>query len=144
MIATSQYKSCTYNATPEYKNISNVSISDVSLNSVGINSKANFYNPNDIGLILKNVELSVFLNGQPIGSINQTASTAIGAKKEFGIPLRIQLSQSQLFNAIGGLSGGLSAAFGKSVKIGYRGKITVSKFWIPFTFNFSQETDMKL
>ena len=137
-------KGCKINQTPQFVNINNVSISDLSLSAFKINSKANFVNPNDIGLTLKNVELSLFVNGKPIGSVNQVKSTKIKARSEFAIPLQINVAQANLLNAVGGLGGAFGAMFGKEFDIEYRGKIKLSKFWIPFTIPINYKTKFKM
>lgn len=144
LVVTITNKGCKINQSPEFMSISNLSITDFSLSNIKIASNANFVNPNDIGITLKKVELSVFVNGKPIGSINQVKSTKIGARADFAIPLQINVVQSNLFNAIGGISGAFGALFGKEIDIEYRGKITVSKFWIPISLPIKYNMKYKL
>lgn len=144
LIVVVSNKGCKINQTPEFKNINNVSVTDLSLSTLKINSNANFVNPNDIGLTLKKVELSLFVNGKPVGSINQVKSTRIKARSDFSIPVQVSVVQSNLLNAIGGLSGAFGAMFGKEFDIEYRGKITVSKFWIPLTIPINYKTKYKM
>ncbi len=102
------------------------------MSNIKIGSSANFFNPNDIGITLRKIELSLFVNGKPIGSINQLKSTKIKARSDFAIPLQVNVAQSALLNSVGGLTGAFGAFLGKEIDIEYRGKITISKFWIPF------------
>lgn len=144
LIVVISNKGCKINQTPEFKNISDLSITDFSLSNIKIASNANFMNPNDIGITLRKVELSLFVNGKPVGSINQTKATKIKARSPFSIPLQVNVAQSQLLNSVGGLTGAFGALMGKEIDVEYRGKITVSKFWIPFNFPINYKMKYKL
>ncbi len=132
LIVVVSNKGCKINQSPEFKSINNLSITDFSMSNIKIGSSANFFNPNDIGITLRKIELSLFVNGKPIGSINQLKSTKIKARSDFAIPLQVNVAQSALLNSVGGLTGAFGAFLGKEIDIEYRGKITISKFWIPF------------
>lgn len=137
-------RACKISESPQFNSINNLSITDLGLSNISISSNANFFNPNDIGITLKKVELSLFVNGKPIGSVNQIKSTKIRSRSDFAIPLSISVVQGNLLSAIGGLSGAFGALLGKEMDVEYRGRITISKFWIPFTIPVNYKMKYKL
>lgn len=144
LVVTVSQKSCKINEPPSFKSVDKISITEFNTKTMSITSNLNFNNPNDIGLSLCKMELSVLVNGKPIGSIAQQKSTRIGARSDFSIPIRLDVLQGDLYNALGGFTGSLGAMFGKEVEVAYKGKIKLSKFFIPYTIKIDYTSKYKL
>ena len=143
VISVSQ-KACKINEPPSFINIDKISITDFTQQTIGITSNANFNNPNDIGVTIKKIELNVAVNGTPVGSIGQQKSTKIKSHSDFAIPIKLQIMQSDLYKALGGFTGSLSAVFGKDVEIAYTGKVTICKFFFSYTIPINYTAKYRL
>ena len=144
LVVTVSQKACKINEPPSFINIDKISITDLTQQSIGITSNANFHNSNDVGITIDKVELNVIVNGKQIGSIAQQKSTKIKSRADFSIPIKLQISQGNLYNALGGFTGTLGAVFGKDVEIAYQGKVTICKFWIPYTIPINYTSKYRL
>ncbi len=144
LVVSVSQKACKINEPPSFVNIDKISITDFSQQTIGVTSNANFINPNDLGITIKKVELNVVVNGTPVGSISQQKSTKIKSRSDFSIPIKLQIMQADLYKALGGFTGSLGAVFGKEVEIGYKGKVTVCKFFFSYTIPINYTAKYKL
>lgn len=109
---------------PQFLRIDNIKVTEVKGNEALLNADAYFYNPNDVNMKLKKVDVDVIIENRKIGTINHSLKTKIPAKSEFKIPLdaTFNLGDIGLLNSI------ISILGGKKVKVHYSGYITVSMY----------------
>ncbi|MEL7003767.1 MAG: hypothetical protein AAFN93_13675, partial [Bacteroidota bacterium] len=63
---------------PVFKRVGNVKVTGVSGNKASLSGDAYFFNPNDVGMKLRQVEVDIFMKEKKIGSINHDLKFGIG------------------------------------------------------------------
>lgn len=76
---------------PEFVKMKDWKIEKVSEGFIKISSKAQFYNPNKIGVKLINTYADVFLDSQKIGNINQVNTIKVPRQSSFDVPLEVTI-----------------------------------------------------
>ncbi|MDH5367216.1 MAG: LEA type 2 family protein [Cyclobacteriaceae bacterium] len=113
--------------TPEFKKLTNVKTSKISGTDITFTADAVFYNPNDVGLKLKSVEIDVIIEGKKAGHVSQIKKIKILPNANFTVPLTVDVDLQQI-DIMEGLFGMMS---GKKMRAEFIGDITVSKNAIP-------------
>lgn len=92
-----------------------------------LKAKAIFYNPNNMRMKLKRINVDVYVNGKKVANVNQKLKTLIPAKGEFTIPLEVKLAMKELglMDTILGFLGG------KKFNVEYKGSIRVNYNGLP-------------
>lgn len=92
-----------------------------------LKAKAIFYNPNNIRMKLKRINVDVYVNGKKVANVNQKLKTLIPAMGEFTIPLEVKLAMKELgiMDTILGFLGG------KKFNVEYKGSIRVNYNGLP-------------
>jgi LEA14-like dessication related protein len=112
---------------PQFLRVDNISFDKISGTNADVSAEVVFYNPNDVKMKLRKVELDVDLEGVKIGSIAEQVHTKIGARSEFSVPVKASFDLTE----IGLLNGLLSIFGGKKVEVRFYGKIGVSVHGYP-------------
>lgn len=83
-----------------YQDVKNFKVHQLSLNpEVGMDVQ--FYNPNTFGMTLKDANIDVFINDQPIGKAVLTSSFKVPGQDTFLMPVKLNANLSNVFaNAI--------------------------------------------
>ncbi|MDX1629566.1 MAG: LEA type 2 family protein, partial [Fulvivirga sp.] len=107
---------------PVFKGVDNIRVNKVQGTTAFLNADAHFYNPNDVKMKLKRVDVGVHLDGKPVGLIEESIRVNIPAKSDFKIPLdaTFDLKDSGLIKNL------LSMLGGKSRTVRYKGYIRVA------------------
>ncbi len=96
-----------------------------------------FFNPNDVRMRLKKIDIEIFYDGKRVGKIDQKLSTVIPKKSEFSIPVEVTLAIKELsiVNTLFSMLGG------KSMEIQYKGhlKLTYHGFPIKVPVDFKDD-----
>lgn len=124
---------------PDFLGIENVEVTRVAGTDAQLSGDAIFYNPNDKGIKLKEVNVAVELEGKKIGKISQELATKIPAASEFTVPLNASFDLSDM----GIMNGIISILGGKKVKVRYHGSIKVSRFGYPQTIDVDHTEEIK-
>ena len=93
-----------------------------------LKADAIFYNPNNVRMKLKEINIEVFVNGKKAAHSDQKVNSLIKAKSEFTVPLEIKLSLKEL----GLLDTILSFLGGKKYEIQFKGYLRVKVHGITF------------
>ena len=93
-----------------------------------LRADAIFYNPNNVRMKLKEINIEVFVNGKKAAHSDQKVNSLIKAKSEFTVPLEIKLSLKEL----GLLDTILSFLGGKKYEIQFKGYLRVKVHGITF------------
>lgn len=101
-----------------------------------------FFNPNNIRMKLKKIDIDIYHDGKKVGEIDQKLSTVIPAKEEFSIRLEVKLALKEL-NIVNTL---LSMIGGKSMEIQYKGYLKLSYHGFPVSVpvDFKDEIRVRL
>jgi len=126
---------------PVFKGVNNIKIDRVQGTKALLKADAYFFNPNNVKMKLKRVDVAVHLDGKPIGLINQSLKTKIPANAEFKVPLdaTFNLKDAGLLKNI------LSMLGGNSRKVSYKGyiKVAVHGFTVRVPVDYTSEVRIR-
>jgi LEA14-like dessication related protein len=107
----------------EFRKISNIKFN---LPASTVGADVVMYNPNNLSLQLKSVEIDILVNGKQVGRVDQTHEVMITRKSEFSLPVSVAVSLKDLglVNAFAGLLGG------KSYPVQFKGLLRVNFYGI--------------
>lgn len=90
-----------------------------------LKANAIFFNPNNVGGKLKNIDVEIFVNGKKSANVKQDFNMKIPANAEFSIPLVVNLNMKELgfMDTLLGMVGGkkFEVKYVGSIKLNYRG-----------------------
>jgi len=134
--------SCTVNESPEFLGITNIKVVESTKTFITIKGEGLFKNPNDIGGKLQTDEIKVFVNGNQMATLS-SESFDVPAKKEFTIPLKVNIPTDSIFSNknIGGLIGSL---FSKKIEVKYQGKIKYKVFGFSHSYDVDETENIKI
>lgn len=131
---------CTVSQNMQYTGVNNFSVSDLGSNPK-VNVDINLHNPNKIGATIKEMEFTVSVDKQAIGTAGISNKVHVKRSADFIVPVEINTSLDKM----GGiLSAGLKSFLGNSdVPIGIEGTFTIQKFiFFRKTFQFNYQDDL--
>lgn len=134
--------SCSVNEKPKFININNIKVKESNSKFITITADAFFENPNDIGGELKTDALKVIINDNELASIS-TKSFNVPAKKEFSIPLTVNISTDSLLSNknLGSIIGSL---FSQKAKVQYKGSIKYKVFGFSHAYPVDETETIKI
>ena len=121
--------SCFEIKEPEFIKMKDWKIENVSKGYIKVSSKAQFYNPNKVGVMLSNTYADVYLDSQIIGSINQVNTIKVPKESSFDIPLEVTIRTDDKLNLL--FKNALKFLSNKNSTIYYIGFIQLKKTGIP-------------
>lgn len=106
-----------------------------------LKADAIFYNPNNVRMKLKEINVEVFVNGKKSAQAEQKFNSLIKAKSEFTVPLEVKLSLKDL----GLLDTILAFLGGKKYEIRFTGylRIKVHGFTFKVPIDHKEELSMR-
>jgi LEA14-like dessication related protein len=99
-----------------------------------------FYNPNNVRMKLKEINIEVFVNGKKAAHTDQKFNSLIKAKSDFTVPLEIKLSLKEL----GLLDTILSFLGGKKNEIQFKGQLRIKVHGLTFKVPVDHKEEFKL
>ena len=125
---------------PEFRHITNIRVDKITGQEVLLKADAVFYNPNDLKMTLRAVDVDIFFAENKVGSINQDVKTTIPALMDFVIPFDAVINIRQL----GGIGTFLSVMGGQPLKLRYDGHIKVTVHGLPFRIPVDYTNEIRL
>lgn len=104
-----------------FKEYKNLRLQNVNFSSANLKVDLVYYNPNSIGLELNKTDFDLYIDSSYLGHSSQNLQVAIPARKDFTIPLDIQVDLKNL------LKNGLAALTSKEVLVQLKGNVRVGK-----------------
>ena len=137
--------SCNVKEKPIFLRVENIEVTDANLNRITIKADAFFENPNDIGGSLKSDEITVYVNDVKIAKVS-SEDFKVPAKKEFSIPLMVNMSTDSILKAksetlLGGI---LNSVLNKTVKVQYKGDIIYKTLGFSYTYPIDETETVKI
>ena len=93
-----------------------------------LKANAILYNPNNIRMHVKKIEMEIFVDGKKAAFIDQKMKIKVPANDEFTVPLEVKLNLKEL----GFLDTVFSLIGGKRFQIHYKGSIRLQYSGVPF------------
>ena len=125
---------------PVFKRMGNIEVTKITGSEAYLNANAYFYNPNNVKMKLTKIDVDVEVEGNKIGSINQSVKTLIPAMSEFKVPLDATFDMKQ----VGFLKSVFSILGGKKLKVHYKGFIRVNFHGIPVKVPVDYEDEVRI
>jgi LEA14-like dessication related protein len=105
-----------------------------------LKADAIFYNPNDVGGKLKNIDVEIFVNGKKAGEVKKDYKIRIPANAEFTVPLEVKLNMKEL-GLVDTLLGMLG---GKKFDVEYKGRLKLLYRGIPMSFPVDYKSQIRV
>ncbi|MBS1558459.1 MAG: hypothetical protein JST69_06990 [Bacteroidetes bacterium] len=123
-----------------FKNINNLSVDLSATGKPLLKADALFFNPNSTKMKLKEVNISVWVDGVPSAEVIQKLDVAIPAKSDFSVPLEVQLmlKETNLLSTVLGFLGG------KKYELLFKGHIRVGVHGLTLKVPVAQKQEIKL
>jgi LEA14-like dessication related protein len=125
---------------PVFKRVADIRVSKISGTDAELNANAYFYNPNDVKMTLRKVDIVVSLEGKKIGKINHSERTKVPALSDFTIPVNATFN----LNDVGVLKSILNVLGGNKMKAHYKGYIKLTVHNIPIKVPVDYEEEIRL
>lgn len=125
---------------PVFKKVDNIRVTKVQGSEAVLSGQAYFFNPNDVKMTLRKVNIEVTLEDKKIGTINHTTKTKVPANSDFTVPVdaTFNLGDVGLLNSI------LSVLGGKKMKAHYKGFIKLTVHGVPIKVPIDYEEEIRL
>lgn len=121
--------SCLQIKDPEFVKMKDWKIEHASDGFIKVTSKAQFYNPNKVGVMLTNTYADIYLDSQKIGNINQVNTIKVPKESSFDVPLEVTIRTDDKLNLL--LKNAFKFLTNKNATIYYKGFIQIKKTGIP-------------
>lgn len=117
----------------EYRSFRNFKIDSLGFNSSNVSMDLVFYNPNNFGVDLKNINCDVYVEHNYLGKYILDTSMHIAKKSEFTIPSKMEVDMKNLFKNT------LTSLFRTDLLFEVKGSTKVGKggIYVNYPFNFS-------
>ncbi|MEQ8471008.1 MAG: LEA type 2 family protein [Marinoscillum sp.] len=125
---------------PEFLGMTNIRVTKVTGKEAILMADANFYNPNDQSVKLKEVNVDIEVDDRMVGKIDQKMRLRIPAKDKFSVPL----SASFDIRDFGLLNGLISVLGGKKIKVHYKGYVRLSVHGYPTKVPVDFEEEIRM
>jgi LEA14-like dessication related protein len=133
---------CTTPEAPDFEGVKNFKIDVQGLSKAQINGDAVFFNPNKQKIKIRQVDVSVFVEGEKVKDISQEFDITAMPNSEFIVPIDVSLSLADLNMNL--LSTAMSMLNGAKKKVRYEGKARVTVNGLPFRVPFEHEDEVKI
>ena len=123
-----------------YKDIKNIKVKNLSLDSSNISMNIVFYNPNNYGVNLKNVDCKIFVDSNYVGRFLLDTLMRIDKKADFELPVDLKVDLKTV------MKNSLTMLFSNEVLIGANGTSRVGKggFFVTVPFSYGGRHKLKL
>jgi LEA14-like dessication related protein len=114
--------------------IKNAEIIKADFSNLEITATCVLFNPNSVGLNLKNADFDVYVNGKKAATIDQNEDVVMPANSDFEFPIKTTINPKELYGDKGkGLLGATLQILGnQKIDVKYEGTIKVGKGAINF------------
>jgi hypothetical protein len=136
------FVSCSVKEKPEFLHVENIKVLESTSQYVTLTADAFFNNPNNISGKLQTEGIKVFVNGQEMATII-SEEFKVPAKKEFSIPLKVNIPTDSLFSgkSLGGLLGSLLS---QKMEVKYQGNIKYKVLGFSHTYKIDKTEKVKI
>lgn len=127
--------SCSIKEKPIFLDIEDIKIAHSDSKIISLTATARFKNPNDVGGNLKSDNIAILINDIQLAKVS-SKSFDIPAKKEFTVPLNVDISTDSILNIKGSdaLSSLVQSLINKEIKVQYKGDLVYKTFGFSYTY----------
>jgi len=130
--------SCGPQEAVEFKQVKNVSFHASS--DPRIEGDVVFFNPNNMSMKLKKINIEIFVDGKKAAEINQNLKMRIPANDQFTVPIQAKLAvqESGLLNTVFGMIGG------KRKEVHYKGFLKINYHGLPIRVPVDYKSEIRI
>lgn len=134
--------SCVPKETVVFRAVENIELTPGNGIDPVLKADARFYNPNQIRMKLKEIQMDIFIDGKKSARVDQKLKSVIKAKSEFTVPVEVQLSIKEM----GLVDALMSLIGGKKYQLHYVGhiKVAVKGFPVKIPVDYTREVRLRL
>ncbi len=114
----------------DYRDVKNIKLEKLGFDSTTLKMDLVYFNPNNFGVVLKNVDCEIYVDKKYLGHYNLDTIMQIEKKSEFALPSTIKLSMQNIYK------NALNLLFSKAVELNVKGTTKISKMGITITVPF--------
>jgi LEA14-like dessication related protein len=133
---------CQRPEAPDFEGVENFRVDVKGLTKAQVNGDAVFFNPNRKKIKIRQIDLSVFVEGEKVKDISREFDIVALPDSEFIIPIDVTLSLSDLNQNL--LNTAMSMLKGAKKKVRYEGQARVTVNGLPLRVPFTYEEDVRL
>ncbi len=122
----------------DYRDVKNLKVQQVGFDKTMLSLDLIYFNPNNFGVTLKNVDCDIFINNNLLGHFILDTIMKIEKKSEFTLPSKINVDMKNVYK------NAFSVIFNKEVEINVKGTSKVSKVGITIKVPFDYKGKHKL
>ena len=115
----------------DYRDVKNITIEKLGFDSSTLKMELVYFNPNNFGVTLKNVDCEIYIDKKYLGHYNLDTIMLIEKKSEFALPSTIKVNMKNIYK------NALNLLFSKEVEVNVKGTTKVSKFGFNITVPFN-------
>ncbi len=104
-----------------FKEYKNLRLDNVGFTNAVLKVDLVYYNPNNIGIELNRTDLDLYIDSSYLGHSSQNVQVAIPARKDFTLPLQINVDMKNL------LKNGITSLFNKEIAVRLVGNVKIGK-----------------
>ena len=133
---------CQAPIAPEFKDVKDLKVSLSGFTSAKITGEALFYNPNRATLNIRNLDMNVAVDGEPVTHIKKEFNIEAKGMSDFTVPIDLKVSLKDL--QINSISSALNMLKGDKKVVHFKGKIGVKVYGIKFKVPVDHKEELKL
>ena len=122
----------------EYREVRNIKVEKVGFEKTILKLDLVYFNPNNFGVTLKNVDCDIFINKNFLGHYKLDTVMKIDKRSEFALPSKIQVEMKNIYK------NALNVLFNQEVELNVKGISKVSKYGISVNVPFDYKGKHKL
>ncbi len=114
----------------DYRDVKNIQLEKLGFDSTTLKMDLVYFNPNNFGVTLKNVDCEIFIDKKYLGHYNLDTIMKIEKKSEFALPSTMKINMKNVYK------NALNLLFSNEVELHVKGTTKVSKMGISITVPF--------
>ncbi|MFP4090062.1 MAG: hypothetical protein ACLFUB_17605 [Cyclobacteriaceae bacterium] len=134
------FTACQRPNAPDFEGVENFKVNVIGLTKAQVNGDAVFFNPNKQKIKIRQIDLTVFVEGEKVKDISREFDIIALPNSEFIIPIDVAISLSELNANL--LNSAMSMLRGAKRKVRYEGIARVTINGLPFRVPFKHEDEV--
>ena len=122
----------------DYRDVRNMKIEKIGFDKTSLKMDLIYFNPNNFGVILKNVDCDIYIDHNFLGHYKLDTIMKIEKRSEFSLPSNIQVEMKNVYK------NALSVLVNKEIELKVKGSSKFSKFGITITVPFDYKGKHRL
>jgi len=138
------FSSCLSLESVKFEKLLNTRIIDISGRDITIQTEAQFFNPNKIKGLIKEISIDVSIKDQKVAHLMEESKVKVMKNERFTVPLQLTIKLKSLKNDL--LSNLINLVKTRKIELTYSGYISIRSFGIGYKIpiDYQEELEIKL